>query len=138
MKQSPDLLEMEAKSEPMRALDDMYLTLLHLNGGRGCENEYAILSEFIFNHSPQLNDNGRIRCRRYLMDDNGRVVHKHVNETTMQERNKQLIELLNDMYHSQSSDFKQRYRENYFEILEYLTWSADKSWFSDANQGVIP
>ena len=56
----------------------------------------------------------------------------------MQERNKQLIELLNDMYHSQSSDFKQRYRENYFEILEYLTWSADKSWFSDANQGVIP
>ena len=41
-------------------------------------------------------------------------------EETMSEENKHLIELLNDMYQSQSIDFKQRYRENYFGLLEYL------------------
>ena len=47
---------------------------------------------------------------------------------TMNEENKQLIELLNDMYQSQSSDYKQRYRENYFDLLEYLTNSISKKW----------
>ena len=46
----------------------------------------------------------------------------------MNEENKQLIELLNDMYQSQSSDYKQRYRENYFDLLEYLTNSISKKW----------
>ena len=28
--------------------------------------------------------------------------------------------MLNDMYHSQSDEYKSRYRENYFELLRHL------------------
>ena len=62
LSQEPDLLEMECKSEEMRALDDLYMSFLMLNGTKGLEKEYAILSAFIFNHSPQLNNNGKIVC----------------------------------------------------------------------------
>ena len=34
---------------------------------------------------------------------------------------KELIEVLNDMYQSQSAEFKKQYREHYFALLEYLT-----------------
>lgn len=58
----PGLLEMECKSKEMAALDDLYMAFLMLNGTKGFEKEYALLSAFIFNHSPQLNDNGKIAC----------------------------------------------------------------------------
>jgi hypothetical protein len=38
----------------------------------------------------------------------------------MNERQRQLIERLNDMYQSQSSEFKSRYRDNYFELLDFI------------------
>ena len=38
----------------------------------------------------------------------------------MDESRRQLIERLNDMYQSQGSEFKSRYRENYFELLEFI------------------
>lgn len=38
----------------------------------------------------------------------------------MDEQTKQLITLLNDMYYSQSDEYKSRYRENYFELLRHL------------------
>ena len=38
----------------------------------------------------------------------------------MDESRRQLIERLNDMYQSQGSDFKSRYRDHYFELLEFI------------------
>ena len=38
----------------------------------------------------------------------------------MDEHTKQLITMLNDMYHSQSDEYKSRYRENYLELLRHL------------------
>lgn len=38
----------------------------------------------------------------------------------MNERQRQMIERLNDMYQSQSSEFKSRYRDNYFELLDFI------------------
>ena len=38
----------------------------------------------------------------------------------MDEQTKQLITMLNDMYYSQSDEYKSRYRENYFELLRHL------------------
>ena len=38
----------------------------------------------------------------------------------MDESRRQLIERLNDMYQSQCSDFKSRYRDHYFELLEFI------------------
>ena len=38
----------------------------------------------------------------------------------MDEHTKQLITMLNDMYHSQGDEYKSRYRENYFELLRHL------------------
>ena len=38
----------------------------------------------------------------------------------MDEHTKQLITMLNDMYQSQSDEYKSRYRENYFELLQHL------------------
>lgn len=58
----PDLIEMECKSKEMAALDDLYMAFLMLNGTKGFEKEYALLSAFIFNHSPQLNSDGKIVC----------------------------------------------------------------------------
>lgn len=39
----------------------------------------------------------------------------------MDELQKRRIELLNDMYQSQSEEFKKQYRDNYFELLQYLS-----------------
>ena len=38
----------------------------------------------------------------------------------MDEHTKQLIAMLNDMYCSQGDEYKSRYRENYFELLQHL------------------
>ena len=38
----------------------------------------------------------------------------------MDEHTKQLITMLNDMYCSQGDEYKSRYRENYFELLQHL------------------
>jgi hypothetical protein len=38
----------------------------------------------------------------------------------MDEHTKQLITMLNDMYYSQGDEYKSRYRENYFELLQHL------------------
>jgi hypothetical protein len=38
----------------------------------------------------------------------------------MDEHTKQLITMLNDMYQSQGDEYKSRYRENYFELLQHL------------------
>ena len=38
----------------------------------------------------------------------------------MNEHTKQLITMLNDMYCSQGDEYKSRYRENYFELLQHL------------------
>ena len=38
----------------------------------------------------------------------------------MDEHTKQLITMLNNMYHSQSDEYKSRYRDNYFELLRHL------------------
>ena len=38
----------------------------------------------------------------------------------MYEHTQQLITMLNDMYHSQSNEYKSRYRENYIELLQHL------------------
>ena len=38
----------------------------------------------------------------------------------MNERQRQMIERLNDMYQSQSSEFKSRYRDNYFELMDFI------------------
>ena len=39
----------------------------------------------------------------------------------MDEHTKQLITMLNDMYYSQGDEYKSRYRENYFELLQQIT-----------------
>jgi hypothetical protein len=39
----------------------------------------------------------------------------------MNEQQKHLVAMLNDMYHSQSDEYKSRYRDNYFELLQYIT-----------------
>ena len=38
----------------------------------------------------------------------------------MNEHTKELITMLNDMYYSQSDEYKSHYRENYFELLYHL------------------
>lgn len=38
----------------------------------------------------------------------------------MDEHTKQLITMLNDMYHSQGDEYKSRYRENYLELLRHI------------------
>ena len=31
-----------------------------------------------------------------------------------------MVTMLNDMYHSQSDEYKSRYRDNYFELLQHI------------------
>jgi hypothetical protein len=38
----------------------------------------------------------------------------------MNEQQKRLVTMLNDMYHSQSDEYKSRYRDNYFELLQHI------------------
>lgn len=38
----------------------------------------------------------------------------------MNEQQKRLVAMLNDMYHSQSDEYKSRYRDNYFELLQHI------------------
>jgi hypothetical protein len=38
----------------------------------------------------------------------------------MNEQQKHLVAMLNDMYHSQSDEYKSRYRDNYFELLQHI------------------
>ena len=38
----------------------------------------------------------------------------------MTEQQKLLVTELNDMYHSQSNEYKSRYRDNYFELLQHI------------------
>lgn len=38
----------------------------------------------------------------------------------MNEQQKRLVEILNDMYHSQGSEYKSLYRDYYFELLQYI------------------
>ena len=38
----------------------------------------------------------------------------------MNEQQKRLVAMLNDMYHSQSDEYKSRYRDNYFELLRHI------------------
>lgn len=33
---------------------------------------------------------------------------------------KRMIDILNDMYQSQGVDFRNEYRDNYFELLQYI------------------
>ena len=63
MANSVNVLDEELKSEEMRALNNLYLAFLNLNNNKGFEKEYALLSAFIFNHSPHLNENGKVICR---------------------------------------------------------------------------
>ena len=48
----------------------------------------------------------------------------------MDEQTKQLITLLNDMYYSQSDEYKSRYRENYFELLRHLMSPSSDCYIS--------
>lgn len=48
----------------------------------------------------------------------------------MDEHTKQLITMLNDMYHSQGDEYKSRYRDNYFELLQHLI--SPRFYISDA------
>ena len=38
----------------------------------------------------------------------------------MNEQQKRLVTMLNDMYQSQSDEYKSRYRDNYFELLQHI------------------
>ena len=38
----------------------------------------------------------------------------------MNEQQKRLVEMLNDMYYSQGDEYKSRYRDNYFELLQHI------------------
>lgn len=38
----------------------------------------------------------------------------------MNEQQKRLVEMLNDMYQSQGGEYKSRYRDNYFELLQHI------------------
>lgn len=38
----------------------------------------------------------------------------------MNEQQKRLVEMLNDMYHSQDKEYKSYYRNNYFVLLQYI------------------
>lgn len=38
----------------------------------------------------------------------------------MNERQKCLVAMLNDMYYSQGDEYKSRYRDNYFELLQHI------------------
>jgi hypothetical protein len=48
----------------------------------------------------------------------------------MDKHTKQLITMLNDMYYSQGDEYKSRYRENYFELLQHLI--SPRAYISDA------
>ena len=43
----------------------------------------------------------------------------------MNEQQKRLVTMLNDMYHSQSDEYKSRYRDNYFELLQHIISQRD-------------
>jgi len=43
----------------------------------------------------------------------------------MTEQQKLLVTMLNDMYHSQSDEYKSRYRDNYFELLQHIISPRD-------------
>ena len=43
----------------------------------------------------------------------------------MNEQQKRLVAMLNDMYHSQSDEYKSRYRDNYFELLQHIISPRD-------------
>ena len=43
----------------------------------------------------------------------------------MNEQQKRLVTMLNDMYHSQSDEYKSRYRDNYFELLQHIISPRD-------------
>lgn len=38
----------------------------------------------------------------------------------MNEQQKRLVAMLNDMYYSQGGEYKSRYRDNYFELLQHI------------------
>lgn len=38
----------------------------------------------------------------------------------MNEQQKRLVEMLNDMYHSQDKEYKSYYRNNYFALLQHI------------------
>lgn len=46
----------------------------------------------------------------------------------MNEQQKRLVTMLNDMYHSQSDEYKSRYRDNYFELLQHIIFDDQGSW----------
>lgn len=39
----------------------------------------------------------------------------------MNEQQKRLVAMLNDMYYSQGDEYKSRYRDNYFELLQHIS-----------------
>lgn len=56
----------------------------------------------------------------------------------MNEQQKRLVEMLNDMYHSQDKEYKSLYRDYYFELLQYIIngekiikLNSGSRWFED-------
>lgn len=35
---------------------------------------------------------------------------------------KRMVDILNDMYQSQGIEFKEQYRDNYYELLQYIMY----------------
>ena len=57
----------------------------------------------------------------------------------MNEQQKRLVTMLNDMYHSQSDEYKSRYRDNYFELLQHIisprAYISGEEIFARVNSG---